>query len=299
MIIEMIYYSTFWLNSFPPADRVSETISPRAIVAGMLLDYVKHCKLEFGTYVQTHEEHTNIMATRITGAIALRPTGNEQGGYYFLSLTTGRRLNRNCWTALPMPADVNDRVHTLARRSNASRGLTFADCSGDPFLDHGDDHSTDESYNPNNNPDHEDDDSTSDDDDNNYADLPNAADAINIPIEGVNRQELNENINHNEDANNQEDDNDDPTDEEDGNDEATSEEDGNEAVTNKEDGNTADYINEENGNEAATNIDDGNEADYVGQANTEDAMIEKYGECSRAHNLRTRRPGDIRCLRAP
>jgi hypothetical protein len=62
MIIEMIYYSTFWLNSFPPADVVSETISPWGIVAGMQLDYAKHCKLGFGTYVQTHEEHNKTLA---------------------------------------------------------------------------------------------------------------------------------------------------------------------------------------------------------------------------------------------
>jgi hypothetical protein len=277
MIIEMIYYSTFWLNSFPPAGRVSETISPRAIVAGMQLNYAKHCKLEFGTYVQTHEEH-NTMATRTTGAIALRPTGHEQGGYYFLSLTTGRQLNRNRWTALPMPADIIDRVHTLARRSNAPRGLTFADRSGDLFLDHHDNDSTDksyESYEPDNDPDHEDDNSTSNDDDDSYADLPNAAHAINISIEGVNRQELNENINDNEDANNQEDGNDDVTNEEDGNDEASNEEDGNEAATSEEDGNAADYTNE---------------------ANTEVAMSEKYGERSGAHNLRTRRPQDYSYL---
>jgi hypothetical protein len=35
------------------------------------------------------------MATRTTGANALRPTGNAQGGYYFYSLDTGRGLNRN------------------------------------------------------------------------------------------------------------------------------------------------------------------------------------------------------------
>jgi hypothetical protein len=264
MIIEMIYYSTFWLNSFPPADGVSETISPRAIIAGMQLHYAKHCKLKFGTYVQTHEEHNNTMATRTTSAIALRPTGNEQGRYYFLSLTTGRRLNRNRWTALPMPVDVINRVHTLARRSGASRGLTFADHSGDPLLEHDNDDSMDETYDPRNDPDHEDDDSTLDDDDDNYADLLNAADAMDIPIEGVNRQELNENINDNEDANNQED----------GNADATNEEDGNKAATNEEDGNAADYINKENCDEAATNEDDGNEADYANQANTEDAMIE-------------------------
>jgi hypothetical protein len=232
------------------------------------------------------------MATRTTGAITLRPTGNEQGEYYFLSLTTGRRLNRNHWTALPMPADVIDRVYTLARRSNASRGLTFADRPGDPFLDHDDDDSTDESRNPDNDPDHEDEGSTSKDDDDDYDNLPNAADGIDIPIEGVNRPELNENINDNKDANNQEDGNDDATNEEDSNDEATNEEYDNEAVTNEEDGNAADYINEENGDEAATNEDDGNEAEYADQANTEDTMIEKYGERIGAYNLRTRRPRD-------
>ena len=83
LIIEMVYASTFWLNSFPPADGISDTISPRAIIVGTRLDYTKHCQLEFGTYVQTHEEHDNSMATRTTGAIALRPTGNEHGGFYF------------------------------------------------------------------------------------------------------------------------------------------------------------------------------------------------------------------------
>jgi hypothetical protein len=89
MIIQMVYASNFWLNSFPPADGVSTILSPRAIVVGMELNYEKHCLLEFGTYVQTHEKHNNSMATCTTGAIALRPTRNEQGGYYFFSLTTG------------------------------------------------------------------------------------------------------------------------------------------------------------------------------------------------------------------
>jgi hypothetical protein len=93
MVIEMVYSSVFWLNSFPPRDGVSESMSPREIVTGQKVDYSKHCKLEFGTYVQTHEEHDNTMLSRTTGAVALRPTGNVQGGYYFMSLTTGRRIS--------------------------------------------------------------------------------------------------------------------------------------------------------------------------------------------------------------
>ena len=114
LIIEMVYASVFWLNLFPPADGVSATLSPRSLVTGFQLDYNKLCRLEFGTYVQTHEEHDNSMATRTMGAIALRPPGNTQGGHYFFSLNTGRRLNRNQWTELPMPNEVIDRVHAMA-----------------------------------------------------------------------------------------------------------------------------------------------------------------------------------------
>lgn len=65
------------------------------------------------------------MQSRTIGAIALRPTGNEQGGHHFRSLSTGRRLDRQRWTKLPMSNDVIDGVHTLARRSKASAGITF------------------------------------------------------------------------------------------------------------------------------------------------------------------------------
>ena len=58
------------------------TMSPRAIVTGTTMDYGRHCQLEFGEYVQMHEEHDNLMNTRTTGALALRPTGNAQGGYF-------------------------------------------------------------------------------------------------------------------------------------------------------------------------------------------------------------------------
>jgi hypothetical protein len=125
--IEMVYASVFWLNMSPPADGVSTTHSPRNIICGHQLDYTTHCKLELGTYAQVHEQHDNSMATRTTGAIALRPTGNTQGGYYLFSLTTGRRLNRNHWTPLPMPAEVIERVHQLADQGSAPGGLSFAD----------------------------------------------------------------------------------------------------------------------------------------------------------------------------
>jgi Reverse transcriptase (RNA-dependent DNA polymerase)/Zinc knuckle len=138
LVIEMVYHSIFWLNSFPHNNGVSKTLSPRAIVVGQSIDFNKHCQLEFGTYVQTHEEHNNSMLSRTTGAIALRPTGNIQGSHYFMSLTTGCRLNRYKWTVLPMPQDVIDRVHTLAQQQHDIPGLMFLDRTGEPLPEHDD-----------------------------------------------------------------------------------------------------------------------------------------------------------------
>jgi Reverse transcriptase (RNA-dependent DNA polymerase)/Zinc knuckle len=126
MIIELIYCCNFWLNCFPAADGISDTLSPRAIIDGTNIDYRRHCKLQFGEYVQTHEPHDNTMVPRTIGAIALRPTGNDQGGHFFYSLSTGKRINRSRWTTLPMPNDVVDRVHRLARRDRMVKGkLSF------------------------------------------------------------------------------------------------------------------------------------------------------------------------------
>jgi hypothetical protein len=82
MIVEMVHAGVFWLNMLPPDNGVSETLSPRALVTGLQLDYKRHCQLEFRSYVQVHEEHDNTMQTRTTGAIALRPSGNSQGRHY-------------------------------------------------------------------------------------------------------------------------------------------------------------------------------------------------------------------------
>ena len=145
LVAEMVAASVFWLNCFPPSQGGSATLSPRQLVLGEHIDYQKHCTLEFGTYVQTHDEHDNSMKSRSTGAIALRPTGNRQGGYFFYSLRTGLRLHRRSgsWDVLPMPQSVVDRVHELAQLAPA--GITFDDFPDDPADD---DSSDDTSYTP-------------------------------------------------------------------------------------------------------------------------------------------------------
>jgi hypothetical protein len=101
--------------------------------------------------VQTHEKYNNSMTTRTIGALALRPTGNQQGGYCFY--LSGQRLHRTHWTELSMPADARDRVHTLARGARAHRGLTFTGGHGNNldalYPEDGDD--ADSNYDPQHN----------------------------------------------------------------------------------------------------------------------------------------------------
>jgi hypothetical protein len=125
LVTEMINAAVYWWNSFPGNSGVSECLSPGEIVLRRGLDYHRHCQLEFGEYVQTHEATDNSMAPRTVGALALRPSGNAQGGHLFYSLATGKVLNRNHWTPLPMPQEVIDRVALLA--GDVPPGLTFLD----------------------------------------------------------------------------------------------------------------------------------------------------------------------------
>ena len=100
-------------------------MSPCSLVTGRTVDYNKHCKYEFGQYVQVHDQRDNSMQPHMTGAIALCPTGNTQGNYYFMSLISGRKLNQVLATPLPMPDDVISRVHMLARHQTANPGIVF------------------------------------------------------------------------------------------------------------------------------------------------------------------------------
>ena len=125
MVMELAKAVVYWLNSVPSNTGVSPTMSPRTIITGQLLDYHKHCRYEFGEYVQTHEEHDNSLLSHTVGAIALRPTGNQQGGYFFMSLHTGRIINRLHTTKLPMPSEVIIRVDQLAKAQNMIPSLAF------------------------------------------------------------------------------------------------------------------------------------------------------------------------------
>ena len=120
------------------------------------------------------------MAARTIGAIALRPTGNTQGGYFFFSLTTGRVLNRGWWTILPMPNEVIDWVHRMARQEHGNTGLLFEDRNHNPLVDPDDDGEDDSTYHPDEDDNH-DDDENGDDDGNDDDNGDDANGALNPP----------------------------------------------------------------------------------------------------------------------
>jgi len=130
LIVEMVYNVVFWLNVFPHKDDVHEVMSPRSIVTGLHINHDKHCALEFGSYVQIHEEHDNSMLARTSGAIALKLTGNIQGSHYFLNVNSDRRVAWNNWTALPMPNEIIHMVHRLTAACRKYKGIVFTDSRG-------------------------------------------------------------------------------------------------------------------------------------------------------------------------
>ena len=103
------------------------------IMAGKPLNYKKDLALEFGAYCQVHAHHTprSSMKARTEGGICLGPIGNEQGGFKFMSLQSGRKFTGFKWTQLPIPLEVITRVNHLSK--DQPKDLIFFDSSGQPI----------------------------------------------------------------------------------------------------------------------------------------------------------------------
>jgi len=135
MIKRLVANAVLWWNALPTPNGISTVYSPRYLLVGNDLTYDKHVRLEFGSYVQTHEEHSNDLRHRTLGAICLGPTGNAQGGHFFMSLTSGDRIIRHRWTSLPMPRDAITRVSQIGRQQRMPSTLTFSNRHGQEIAD--------------------------------------------------------------------------------------------------------------------------------------------------------------------
>jgi hypothetical protein len=97
--------------------------------------------LPFGTYVHTQEKSSNDMAARTVPALALRPTGNMLGGFFFLSLVSGRTITRGLqsYTTLPMSQNI-DQINAMCEQADAHPGVYFSEAADEvPYFPNDDD----------------------------------------------------------------------------------------------------------------------------------------------------------------
>lgn len=102
-------------NDFPTGDGLSNTLSPATLITGRPSPtYDEIMRVGHGDYVYAYTETKNNMTPRAVGAIVLYPAMNGQGGWYFLSLRSGKRILCNQWKNAVICDKVIDRVHALA-----------------------------------------------------------------------------------------------------------------------------------------------------------------------------------------
>ena len=130
VLIHLVKNAVFWMNAFPTNDGITRRYSPCYVMTGQHVQASKHAVLEFGAYVQTHEQHTNDMSQRTMGCICLGPTGNQQGGHWFMSLSSGEKVVRYRWTELPMPVEAIERISNIGRSQGMPSTLTYANRHG-------------------------------------------------------------------------------------------------------------------------------------------------------------------------
>ncbi len=102
MLIELVYQMVMWPNAFPVKSGIIGFL-PQELVLRQKLDFKKHCRAQFGAYVEAHDEPVplNGMKPCSTPSIVLGPNGNAQGTYKFMSLMTGKKSNLNFGQSTP------------------------------------------------------------------------------------------------------------------------------------------------------------------------------------------------------
>jgi hypothetical protein len=71
------------------------------------------------------------MEPRTRWGICLGPTGNMQGSYKFLSLSTGNKVTQRKFKEMPMTDSVIRMVDSLGKKERCKNGLSFKNRKGD------------------------------------------------------------------------------------------------------------------------------------------------------------------------
>ncbi len=133
------------MNSFPVRSGISEKWGTHELVSRTKLDAKLHCRALFGSYCETHEDPdiTNTLDPRTKWGICMGPTGNLQGSYKFLSLSTGKKVSQRKFTEMPITALVIKKVEEMAVKDGAVNGTLFKKRKGVEYvLDNEDEYET-------------------------------------------------------------------------------------------------------------------------------------------------------------
>ena len=106
----------------------SEYFSPHSILTKRAIDFSKHLRYSFGTYViASYEERPkNIPKPRGIDSIYIRPAKNLQGGHEVMDLITGRVITRPKVHEMKMTCLVVKRVEEMARKQGL-KSMKFFD----------------------------------------------------------------------------------------------------------------------------------------------------------------------------
>jgi hypothetical protein len=124
------------LNLFQAKGGISPYYSPRTILGLPTLDYVKHCTVPFGAYVQANHKtnQTNSNASQTLNLIYLRPVNSMQGGHELYDLNSGRVITRARVTQIPVTDVVIKAIKCIAE-DQGFKSIKFKNCKGAIFHD--------------------------------------------------------------------------------------------------------------------------------------------------------------------
>ena len=102
-----------WLNIFPSTSDGGSAPRPAMVIEGRDYSGAQNKRIAFGKYAMVHAGTKNDLSPRTEPCIALRDSYHN-GGHYFMSLKTGKRIHGNKWSEVPIKKDVINIVHELA-----------------------------------------------------------------------------------------------------------------------------------------------------------------------------------------
>ena len=96
MFISMVAHVVEMMNRFPKNNGLSSNTSPAEIIEGVDKLGLSQRQILFGSYAEVWDGTLNTMKERSIPCMALN-CSNNSGGFYFMSLESGKRYNSKQW----------------------------------------------------------------------------------------------------------------------------------------------------------------------------------------------------------